>query len=585
MKNKLLTFSLPLIIVVSLFSFVYGQTSPDVDEQEIRGLGDRVEFQNRSNTLAPDYIRASQRERGRRFAEQVLQSRFAASEGILIKRILDQNNPGLGADVLVLSEDSDFGHINGIIRIISGYLSESFEYNQADARMLANIIVYYNANIRKNADAIKDRYSKAVVENIDSNRVGIDQYFVNWAGQTEILIPLRSSLVRPGEKDMDASELQDVTKDDLDKATAKKLEDSRAERRKEDKGRLKDLKKEIVKDEKEIDKQKKAVEKKQKAAEQEQDRSKKREEEQQKKAEAAKKELDKEQAKPKSQQDQDKIDQLEKEKAEAAKKAEEERKRQSELDKQKEELDKQKEELDKKSEENKETVKKIEQQEEDIRAEEKGEKTSDQKDKQIEVLEEEKKALEEEKERKEQTTPNVVGEKILFMRIVRSFDNGHYSNELWMIDPVKDESLFRSNYNKICGREFLAVGTEGILVIGYEGSAEQQNNHKFVLLEQSSLSAKKYGDYVIHWLSPMIYKENKIYAFEIFEGKTYLSTFNSDLTLDKRSSDPISPYSEVSFYYDKIYLTGKSPNNDNPEIMVLKKEDLQVLKVIKPTQK
>lgn len=584
MKNKFLTYSLPFIVVFFLFSSLQGQATPDVDEQEIRGLGDRVEFQNRSNTLAPDYIRASQTERGRRFAEQVLQSRFAASEGILIKRVLDQNNPGLGADVLVLDENSDFGHINGIIRIISGYLSESFEYNQTDARMLANIIVYYNANIRKDVDAIKQRYAKAVVENIDPNRVGIDQYFVNWAGQTEILIPLRSSLVRPGEKDMDASELQDVTKGDLDKTTAKKLEESRAERREEDKGRLQDLKKEIAKEEKAIAKQEKAVERQEKAVEKQQEKSQEREEQQQKKADEAEQELAKEQAKPKSQQDQDKIDQLAKEKEEAEKKAQEERQRQSELAKQKEELEKQKEELEKKSEENKETVKKIEQQEEDIRAEEKGEKTSDQKDKQIEVLQEEKTALEEEKERQEQTTPNVVGEKVLFMRIMRSFDNGHYNNELWMIDPIKDESLFRSSFNKICGREFIAVGTEGILVIGYEGSAEQQGDHKFVLLEQSDLSHKKSGEHVIHWLSPMIFKEDKIYGFEIFEGKTYLSTFHSDLTLDKRSSDAISPYSELSFYYDKIYLTGKSPDG-NPEIIVLKKEDLQVLKIIKPVQK
>lgn len=572
--KKTVKIFLSLLLGGMLFFPIYaqvssdGNASADVDEQEIRDHADAVTFQNRSNRLAPDYVQANQIERGKRFAEQVLQSKFAKSQGITIKRILDQENPGLGADVLILGKDSDFGHINGIIRIISGYLAESFEYSQADARMLSNIIVYYNANIRNDLDAVKERYAQAVVQNLDSNTVGIDRYFANWAGQTEIIIPLKNNLVRPGEKDMDTSELQEQTKGDLDKDTDKKFEETRKERREEDKSRLQTKKKEVVKEAKKIEKEKKQVEK-------EKEKSQEREEEQTKKQEEAQKELEEEQAKPEEEQDKDKIKELEEKKEEAAKEVEKEQEKQKDLEKQEEKIEE-------KEQENKETAKKIKQQEEDIKAEEKGEMTSAQKDKKIEVLAKENEELKKEQEKQEKTTPNVVGEKILFMRVMRNFPDGHYNNQLWMIDPVNDTSLFRSSYDKICGKDFVAIEDKGILVLGYEGSPEKQGDHKFVLLEQSNLSPKKTGENVIHWLTPMIYKDKKIYAFEVYEDKTYFSSFNPDLTLDKRSSEPVSPHSEVSFYYDKIYITGKS-DSGNPEIMVLKKEDLQVLKIIKPS--
>lgn len=586
-QNKILSMFFVILGLGLLAAPSYGQEagSPNVDENEIRQRDQEVTFQNRNNLLAPDYVRSNQTERGKRFAEQILQSKFASSQGITIKRIVDTQNPGLGADVLILDKDTDFGHINGIKRIISGYLMESFEYKERDAQMLSNIIVYYNANIRKNIDTVKSRYSKAVVENLNPDTVGIDRYFRNWAGQTEILIPLQNNLVRPGNKDMDTSELQENTKADLDKKTEKTLQKTIDKRRTEDKGRLKEKARDIQKENKDLDREKARAEAEAKRLADEQKRSQEREQKATDKQQQVEQDLNAEKAKPESEQDKEKIEQLEQQKEEATKDVQEEQQKQSSLEQKQKELAAKTEKIEEKKEENQETLKQVKQQEEDIKAQERGELTSAKKDKKIEQLAEENQQLKEEKEKEEQTTPNVIGEKILFMRVMRNFPNGHYSNQLWMIDPINDQSLFRSGYDKICGKDFLAIEGEGIVVIGFEGSAEEQAEHMFVLLDQANLQPKKTGENVIHWLTPLIYKENKIYAFEIYQGKVYLSTFNNDLSLDKRSSEPISPFSEVSFYFDKIYLTTGAKSGNNPEIMVLKKDTLETIKIIKPIEK
>ena len=80
----------------------------------------------------------------------------------------------------------------------------------------------------------------------------------------------------------------------------------------------------------------------------------------------------------------------------------------------------------------------------------------------------------------------------------------------------------------------------------------------------------------------MVTRDGKVYAF-VKDGNSYfLGRFNADLSLDAKSSDPISQNSDITFFGEKIYLTGKSGTGDTTTIQVFNAADLKLLKTITP---
>ncbi|MCX7998720.1 MAG: hypothetical protein N3A69_07175, partial [Leptospiraceae bacterium] len=205
-------------------------------------------------------------------------------------------------------------------------------------------------------------------------------------------------------------------------------------------------------------------------------------------------------------------------------------------------------------------------------------------------LKEKEKQLEEIKRKQaeaEQKSSNVIGEKIVFLQVVSYESDGHYTNDLWVLDPDKDESLYKSPFENICGREFLDLPT-GILVIGFEGREKDLRLHHLILLDKEndmSLEIKKIGKENIYWQSQLVYHDKKIYAFEIYEGKVHLSRFNENLEFEARSSEPVNMNSHITFKRDKVYLTSKLQNENATKITILNKEDLKVIKTFKPEKK
>ena len=552
-----------LTLLISLN--LYGQEEPKVAEEIIKG--NRIQFINRTNQRALDITIQRQINAGKKLAEDVLKQKEGEEINIIAKRFFDPNQEKYGADVIILTEKTNFGHINGIQRILLGYLQTAFQYNNKQAETLAELLVYYNANLRLNPKNIEESYSKKVLDNIDIKKAGIDRVYRNWPGKTHLLIPLRKNIVRPEKTDLDRKELQEVIEKDKSIPQEKKEELKKIDQelKKEDSKKIEQKEVELTKKEEEIKQtQEQIKQEEQKIQKELQDTNKKLEE------------LRKDPEKNKEQikQEEKKVEQLQEQKKEIEQQKQEVQQEQKKVEEAKQEIKEQKEQP--------QTTRKEEEKKENQATTENQQKQPSSKvDQQLEALKKENEELKKEIEKKEQQSDNVINEKIVFLKVMRYVSDGHYSNELWMVDPNKDDTLFRGPFTNICSRTFLPIENVGIVVIGYEDAAHTQTPHHLYLLDQDNLQVKAKSKEIVIFSSFLIYKDNLIYAIEELDGKYYLSRFNDKLELQDRSSSNINPHSEITFFKDKIYLTGSGTDSNIP-IQIYNRKDLKLIKVIQP---
>lgn len=549
------------ILLISLN--LYGQEAPRVAEEIIKG--NRIQFINRTNQRALEITVQRQINIGKKLAEDVLKQQEGQENEIIIKRFFDPELEKYGADVFILTEKTNFGHINGVQRVLLGYLQTAFQYNNKQAETLAELLVYYNANLRLNPKNIEESYSKKVLDNIDIKKAGIDRVYRNWPGKTQLLIPLRKNIVRPEKSDLDRKELQEIIEKDNSIPQEKKEELKKIdeERKKEDTQKIEQKEQELAKKEEEIKKTQEQIKQEEQKIQQElQDTNKKLEELRK----------DPERNKEQIQQEEKKVEQLQEQKKEIEQQKQEVQQEQKKVEEAKQEIKEQKEQpqTTRKEEEKKENQTLTENQQPASKV-----------DQQLETLKKEVEDLKKELEKKEELSDNVINEKIVFLKVMRYVSDGHYSNELWMIDPNKDDTLFRGPFTNICSRTFLPIDNIGIVVIGYEDSAHTQTPHHLYLLDQDNLQVKAKSKEVVIFSSFLIYKDNLIYAIEELDGKHYLSRFNDKLELQDRSSSDINPHSEITFFKDKIYLTGSGTDSNIP-IQIYNRKDLKLIKVIQP---
>jgi len=552
-----------LTLLISLN--LYGQEEPKVAEEIIKG--NRIQFINRTNQRALDITIQRQINAGKKLAEDVLKQKEGEEINIIAKRFFDPNQEKYGADVIILTEKTNFGHINGIQRILLGYLQTAFQYNNKQAETLAELLVYYNANLRLNPKNIEESYSKKVLDNIDIKKAGIDRVYRNWPGKTQLLIPLRKNIVRPEKTDLDRKELQEVIEKDKSIPQEKKEELKKIDQelKEEDSKKIEQKEVELTKKEEEIKQtQEQIKQEEQKIQKELQDTNKKLEE------------LRKDPEKNKEQikQEEKKVEQLQEQKKEIEQQKQEVQQEQKKVEEAKQEIKEQKEQP--------QTTRKEEEKKENQATTENQQKQPSSKvDQQLEALKKENEELKKEIEKKEQQSDNVINEKIVFLKVMRYVSDGHYSNELWMVDPNKDDTLFRGPFTNICSRTFLPIENVGIVVIGYEDAAHTQTPHHLYLLDQDNLQVKAKSKEIVIFSSFLIYKDNLIYAIEELDGKYYLSRFNDKLELQDRSSSNINPHSEITFFKDKIYLTGSGIDSNIP-IQIYNRKDLKLIKVIQP---
>lgn len=549
-------------IIICLFVVglsLTAQSKAPLGESEIKG-SKKIEFINRSLRKASDDMIQENTEIGRKLAETLAKENTATVDGVKIQRILPGADGKLGADILSLSETQSFDHVNSIARIIASYVEKSFQYKVGNAETLAQYILYYNATHRKDSKFFTKKYTEGVISATASDKLGIDTVYKNWPGKTQIIIPIEGNILKDSGKDLTTDELEkDVNKmvkdKEKDPATKQKMEDEakkmdklQTDKLKEEKKVLQDKKQEVADEQKQIQDKKDALKK------------------QEAETVASLNELKKDPVKNKTEIEKktEDIKKIEQEKKDTEKKSEA-------VEAKKEELSKKEEQIAKKEEartggdtaKKEDTVQKVEAK--------------------VEELKTELAQTKDELKKKEEQSDNVVNNKILFMKFIKYDTDGHYSNELWAIDPAKDDALYKSSYNNICSKEFKEIANQGVLVLGYDGEKVETRKHKLVLLDPDKLGVKKTSESAdIFWRTPMINREDKIYVIEKVKDKYHVARFKSDLTFEKRTEEPVEENSELTFFGDKIYVTGKPKEGDKTTIKVFKKEDLSLLKTIAP---
>lgn len=97
------------------------------------------------------------------------------------------------ADILVLNSTAGVDHINNLRRIVAGFVQAAYGYTADEADTLAIFVTVYNAVYRGEMGTFIEKYKNAVVEQLTESRAGLSTNWRDWAGGTQIVIPLGTS--------------------------------------------------------------------------------------------------------------------------------------------------------------------------------------------------------------------------------------------------------------------------------------------------------------------------------------------------------------------------------------------------------
>lgn len=543
-------------------------SSPKLGEEEIRNSV-KIDFLNRNAKRATGKIKQENRRIGYKLYELISAPNSMGSEevsGFRIQRFQNIENK-FGADVLSVHKSVKYGHIHSLERVLSAYLEKAFLYSEYEAEVLSRYILYYNAIHRKDIEYIQKKYSKDVIRNIEEENIGISKTYKNWAGRTSLVIPIEGF---PGTKVK-----RRIVLDEIEKEVGDLIEKSREG--KEDKEELERLiQKQKEKDEW-LSKQKKKANEDDLTITDPSHKNSNLQDKETSKTLDDKEEIILKKAGPKKKEEKDKKEPSVIELELENKQLEKEKKRiENEKDSLKQNIKNKKNENDAFLDKNKEL-------EEDTQR-----KTSENRDlkENIHRIKKENLSLKQVLDEKESKyyekgkyTDNVIDGKIYFMKIIKYVPEiERYNNEIYLIDPLKDDVVIKSDYNNICSKSFKKFG-KNLIMIGYtDGQFRLVLLNRYNLRLQSSSEAKLY----LHSPVEISEKSMQVYAFEDEGGRFFIAKYDKNLKLLHRSKVEVQPDSEITFYGEKIYLSSRGEEGKEPEILIFKKSDLTLLKKIKP---
>lgn len=186
-----------VITGVLSMAVVAASTALGVNIDEIRSTSSEViTFDNYSGPHAlietADAITEIGRNLGRQVARNV-ESPSTYGRGAkysVIHAVDSEKSRKLDADIFILNSTSSVDHIKNLRRILIGYLTTAYGYNNDDASTIATFITVYNAVYRQNLDVFKAKYKDVVVRNLDAEKCGLSTQWADWPGNTQIVIPL-----------------------------------------------------------------------------------------------------------------------------------------------------------------------------------------------------------------------------------------------------------------------------------------------------------------------------------------------------------------------------------------------------------
>ena len=190
-----------IAVVIVLGATLSWAQEVSVDRDELASIGDQtIKFINYVgphefvNTL--DQIRGI----GRTLGESIDPGENGEASVGGKYRVLHIVSPdieeGLDADIFILEPEAAVDHIANLRTIIAGYLETAYGFTSRDAYLLAEFITYYNAVYRGDLAMATQRYKAPVTDELTADKMGLDTHYSNWAGKTQMLIPLRGDGVR-----------------------------------------------------------------------------------------------------------------------------------------------------------------------------------------------------------------------------------------------------------------------------------------------------------------------------------------------------------------------------------------------------
>ncbi len=442
---------------------------------------------------------------------------------------------GLDADIFIIGKDAGVDHINNVRLIIAAYLEDAYGYSNSDARTIAHFVTIYNAVYRGKMDVFNKRYKDVVLKNLDAAKSGIALSYTEWAGKTQILIPLSDSRLKGTISTVDTTsisdkEVVDKMREDEDKDIEKRKEmvDLKERESKDAEKRAEVAKKESKEKKKEVVKKKKEVKKKKKVAEKKKTEAKKAK----KKAEKSGKVEDKK---------------------EAEKKQKEAEKAEKELEKAKEEVKEVEEEAKAKEEEAKDDESLAEKKDEEAQ--------DDRKD----IAADTQKIVEEKKAEKKAQADAIIDSAIpgYSLKVV---DETGLLSQLVLLDLKTENEIKSSGIASIRGRSLFVVG-KNLLAIA--GTNSGDGVIALVLINARSLEIIKQSSEDIAAASVLVKRGDDYYAVIDQDGSYYIGRYNDKLELQAKSTVKVIPYTPITIS-DKGLLIQDAEN----AIRLLKFSDL-----------
>ncbi len=547
----------------------------EVDVDEIRAK--KVKFINyqysNKKPTPPQDIRAIGRgladeAKKRPFNELV---RFKMKYSI-IRAISEKEPEKLAADIFVIEKTAQVGHIDAIRLIIETYLERMYAYPKKDAKTLALYASYYNAVHRGDMGYFSKKYKTSVTSNINKGNAGIALRWNQWPGTTRMLIPLTKDRKRD-KIDLDTISDDDTTdvirKDETNIDDRKKMNEMKEDKLKDDREKLDRDKKKLEDDKKKREDEKREDRKKKEELDRKKDEQKRRQNDLDRKKEETKKITDEDKRK---------------------KQEEENRKKQEEIDRDKKRLTDDEDKLKKKEKEDSEKDKDLRKKEDDLKKEEKkqDERKKKYSEERKEIRKDESKGggkkettpkkddsiKRDEKKKDEKIDKTIAADKFFYLKINEYLQDGHYNNDLFLIDAANRKVLFKSPVQHITGHEYDMLGGD-VVVITHQG--DRTARHRLTLVDGNTLLAKVNGTDDVFWRSFVEVYEGSVYAVLKDNNAYYLGKFDAQMKLIAKSNVKVNEETFIRFYRDFIYI-----NRSDKKIVVLKKNDLTFDGEVKP---
>lgn len=439
----------------------------------------------------------------------------------------DASAEKLNADILILGKDAGVDHVRNLRHIIASFMSKAYGYSYNDAYTLATFVTVYNAVYRKDIDYFNSKYKDIVTKNLSKDKAGLSVSWKEWAGNSQIVIPL--SDVNGGLSSVDTSVISD-----------KNVVNSMKEE--DDKG---------------IDERKNMVDIKEREAEKAQE-----------KANEAQKNATKEEEKLKEEKKE--LAQKKEEAQDAQKKADEAKKKAEENPKDKQ-AKKDAEDAQKKADEKKSEVK---QQEEKV--EKQQEKTDEsKKEAQKEQAKADKKTTEAQTERKEiakdqkEVIQNKDAEAKNSATGLKLVDSSNLLSTIVKVDKTDGKELKTSSVKVVRNRVIFNEGNNFIAIAGENG---KKSAVKLVHIDKDNLEIVGESEEVIAEQSVLVSSGADYYCVINDNGKYYTGRFNGSLKCTAKSDVEVNPATPVVVTGDGIFVTDKSG-----KAVILNSKDLSKL--------